>query len=169
VSHSTPALTGWTVSFTDQSSDPNGTTDAVIVNWGDGMIDNGVAGGVFTHTYSNLRARNYIITHMVIDPLNPRLLVIEKFSVNVPQRYMVSGMVTNSTGAPMGGAYVYLKQNGHTKQYKKTASNGLYSFLNVLPGDYTVHVYKFGTAFGADASITNLGSNQTLTITATNP
>jgi Carboxypeptidase regulatory-like domain len=162
VSKGMVTVTGWAVSFTDASTDPDGTTDAVTVNWGDGNIDLGVMGGTFTHTYSNLRARNYIITHVVTDPVNPRLISKEAFSVNVPTRYTISGLVTTSTGTPMGSAYVFLKQNGHTKQYKKTAVNGSYSFSGVLPGDYTIHVFKFGTTYGADAAIIGLSSNLTM-------
>jgi Carboxypeptidase regulatory-like domain/Doubled CXXCH motif (Paired_CXXCH_1) len=171
VSKGTMTATGYQVSFTDTSTNGDGSTANVSVNWGDGTYDIGVMGGTFTHTYSNLRARSYVINHMAISPGNPRLVShpIDSFSVNVPQRYTVSGIVTTSTGTPMGSAYVFLKQSGHTKQYKKTLANGLFTFPNVLPGDYTVHVFKFGTTFGADATIPGLSSNQSLTISSTTP
>ncbi len=171
VSKGTVTVTAWTVSFADASTSGDGTTPNVNVNWGDGNYDLGVAGGTFTHTYASTRARSYTINHVAISSVNPRLTsTADRFSVNVPQRYTISGIVTTSTGTtPMANAYVFLKAGTRTVQYKKTVSNGLFTFPSVLPGDYTVHVYKFGTTFGADAVISGLSSDQSLTISSITP
>ncbi len=171
VSHGTVTVTAWTVSFVDTSTSGDGTTPNVNVNWGDGSYNQGVAGGVFTHTYASTRARSYTINHVAISSVNPRLTsTADRFSVNVPQRYTVSGIVTISDGTtPMANAYVFLKAGTRTVQYHKTDATGTFSFSKVLPGNYAVHVYKFGTTFGTDATISGLSSDQSLTISSITP
>ncbi len=172
VSHGTVTVTAWTVSFADTSTSGDGTTPNVNVNWGDGNYNHGVAGDVFTHTYASTRARSYTINHVAISSVNSRLVSTpaDRFSVNVPQRYTISGIITTSTGTtPMANAYVFLKAGTRTVQYHKTDATGTFSFSKVLPGNYAVHVYKFGTTFGTDATISGLSSDQSLTISSITP
>ena len=160
--------TGSTVSFTDTSTDDDDTNnqDVVTVNWGDALstitdtaaqISTGHRGGTFTHTYSGTRVRSYAIVHTVRDAVDPKLVSKESIKVAVPMRYNVTGTVPT-------GAYVYLKQAGHTRQIKK-ATTGTFTFTNVLPGTYTLHTYKSGSSF-TDVGITVTGANVTQNIVA---
>ncbi len=182
VGHGAVTLTGWTVSFTDTSTDADGTTDPVTVNWGDGVVSTGVAGGTFTHDYSriwtkdvngnfvdsganpNPRPRSYSITHVVTDFVKASLISRESIKVNVPQRFTVSGIVTAADGTtPLPGSTIALKLNGHTVNFAKGSS---FNFTNVLPGGpYTIKVYKFKYTF-SDVTIPTLSTNVSVTISA---
>jgi hypothetical protein len=174
VSHTLPVVAGWSVSFTDTSTCADGAPN-IIVNWGDGSLTStGVAGSTFSHTYASTRMRNYTVSQVAKDPANSRLSAGVSFSVNVPQRYMITGIVTQSNGTtPIANAYVYLKQqvSGHTVKYMRTLANGSFNFTGVLPGDYKLHVYKFGVTFGADALVPGglLITNPTVNISSTKP
>jgi Polysaccharide lyase family 4, domain II len=169
ISHGTVTQTGYLVSFTDSSTDTGDKAlfDAVTVNWGDGATDTGVRGGVFTHTYTG-RARNVSIVHMARNYVDSDLYAKESISLTVPVRYTVSGTVYQSNGTTaITNASVYLKQNNHTTKIVNAAT-GSFTFTNVLPGSYTIHVYKSGVTFGADALV-SVSSNTTQNIKAITP
>jgi hypothetical protein len=170
VSHVTVTQTGYTVSFTDSSTDPseNSNLDAVTVNWGDGATAVGVPGGVFSHTYTG-RARNVSIVHMVRSACNSQLVSKETLTANVPLRFNVTGTVYQSDNATaITNVYVYLKQSNHAKQVKKS-TDGTFSFTNVMPGSYTIHVYKSGVTFGADVPVTVTSGNVVQNVSAITP
>ncbi|MBV9265559.1 MAG: carboxypeptidase regulatory-like domain-containing protein, partial [Acidobacteriaceae bacterium] len=57
----------------------------------------------------------------------------------------VSGIVTDTSGAIVGGAEVTLTNLGTTeKRTQTTGADGLYSFVNLIPGRYSVQVEKPG-------------------------
>ena len=149
-----PATTnGWTVSFTDRSTFDSNATAAfkiVTVNWGDGSAGVITAGTATSHTYSNSRVRSYTVTQTVTDTVHP--VSRTTFKVSVPQKYTVSGTT-------VAGARVYLKLNGHIRQ-STVATVGAFSFSNVLPGSYTIRVYKVGSSF-TDYTINNLSADVT--------
>jgi hypothetical protein len=185
VSHGTVAINGWTVTFSETSSDPDNTVDVVTVNWGDGVIEkkDTTPGTTFSHDYSRLwtrpsptgpfvdaganpnpRPRIFTITHSVTDKVKPTLVVKESIKVNVPQRFTVSGVVRAADGTtPMLGATISLKLNGHTVKYAKGSS---FNFTNVLPGGpYTIRVYKYRNTF-SDVTIPTLSTDVSATILA---
>ncbi len=185
VSHGAVTLTGWQVSFAETSYDPDGTIDAVTVNWGDGVVSQGtVSSGTFSHDYSRLwtqnadgtftdaganpnpRPRSVTITHVVVDKIRSSITAQETFTVNVPQRYTVAGIVTTSTGTPLSGAIVSLKLNGSTLKSATTAGPGTFNFTNLLPGGvFTVQVYKSGYTFNV-FTINSLTTDVTAAMTA---
>jgi hypothetical protein len=93
----------------------------------------------------------------------------ERIVASVPVRFNITGTVYQSNGTTaIPAAYVYLKQANHTKQAKK-ATNGSFTFTNVLPGSYTIHVYKSGVTFGADVPVTVTNAAVVQDVNATNP
>jgi Carboxypeptidase regulatory-like domain/Doubled CXXCH motif (Paired_CXXCH_1) len=171
VSHGTPTQTGYTVSFTDSSTDSGDTSnqDAVTVNWGDGTTDTGFRGGVFSHTFTG-RARNVSIVHMVRNSVNSNLYAKETLKLNVPVKYNVTGTVLQSDGlTAITSATVVLRVNGHTRQMTTSNGSGAFTFTNVLPGSYAIHVYKSGVTFGADVPVTVTTANVPQNVTAITP
>lgn len=164
VSHAAPSVNLYTVSFTDASTDDDVLpVNAISVNWGDGIVTPGNKGQTFSHIYAS-RSRTYTIVHTVTDA--GVLSAGEHFTVSVPTKYMVSGVVTLKDGTtPLGSVSLALKYNGHTRAVRKSAANGTFSFTNVLPGSYTIRPYKRGNAF-TTATVSNLSSDMTVTISA---
>jgi hypothetical protein len=62
-----PTVTGYTVSFIDKSTDIEDPASRlrIAVNWGDGTIETGFAGGTFLHTYRS--AGTFKIRHRATD------------------------------------------------------------------------------------------------------
>jgi hypothetical protein len=57
----------------------------------------------------------------------------------------VDGTVVDSTGAVVAGAQVTLTNTGtQEKRSQPTGAEGLYSFVNVIPGDYRIDIEKAG-------------------------
>lgn len=57
----------------------------------------------------------------------------------------VTGTITDPTAAAVGGAQVTLTNVGTTeKRVQSTGSDGLYSFVNLIPGKYRIDVEKSG-------------------------
>ena len=113
--------------------------------------------------------RSYSIVHTVRDSVQNTLVSKEYIKVTVPMRYNVTGTVLQSDGlTAVANSYVYLKQGGHTRKIVKSA-DGTFSFSNVLPGAYTIHVYKSGVTFGADVAVSVVSANVAQNVTATNP
>lgn len=79
-----PTITGHTVSFIDNSTDAEDPQyDLLIaVNWGDGTISTGHAGGTFSHTY--ISSRKFTIRHKATDTVG--LSGYESISVVVPRK-----------------------------------------------------------------------------------
>ncbi len=160
------AVSGYTVSFTDASTDAQDPQSAlkVIVNWGDGSsnADAPQAGGAgFTHAYAT--AGTYTILHTVTDAGG--LSASEKKSVAVPQKLAV----TAATSPALGSVAMILKYNGNTKATCATdSSTGACKFSNVLPSCYDVQPYKSGYTFTPDkATNVCVGPDATVTFTHT--
>ncbi len=171
VSHGTVTQTGYVVSFTDSSTDTgdNGIWDDVSVNWGDGASDTGLRGGVFTHIYTG-RVRSISIVHKVSNSVDSNLYAKETLRLIVPMRYNVSGTVYQSNGTTaITNAYVYLKQSNHTRKIVKSDGTGAFTFTNLIPGSYTIHVYKSGVTFGPDAAVTVTSGDVTQNAAAITP
>jgi len=62
-----PAVTGFTVTFKDNSTDIEDPASKlrIAVSWGDGTIETGFAGGTFLHTYRV--SGTFKIRHRVTD------------------------------------------------------------------------------------------------------
>ncbi len=167
VSHGTVTITGgYTVSFAETSYDPDGTVDAVTVNWGDGATTNAFTdSGILSHTYPTT-ARSYTIVHKVIDKVNPSIYAQESFSISLPQRYTVSGIVTTNTGTPLSGVLVTLWYNTTARAQVTTGTSGTFTFAPQLPGgSYSLTAVKTGYTFNR-VTIGTLSSNVTVTIKA---
>jgi len=143
VSRGRVAINAWTVSFVDQST---GTTalpsNAITVYWGDGTVDKGDAGSVFTHTYT--KASPYKILHNVYDG---KWTSTRSLTVFVPQTFTVSGTVPS-------GTTLSLRKNGRVVKILKESQTGggTYSFTEVIPGcNYTIHAYREGVNFNNPA------------------
>ncbi len=137
-------VSGYGVSFTDNSSDAQDAVSAlsVRVNWGDGSaVPTGPGGMLFSHTY--VTAGTYTITHTVTD--SGGLSASEKLRVSVPQKFSI----TAGTFPVLDGVTMILKYNGATKATCST-SGGSCTFQNMLPGTYTVQAYRSGYVFDGD-------------------
>jgi hypothetical protein len=155
--------TGFTVSFTDASTDAETAQAslAVTVKWGDGAASTGSGGGLFSHTYST--AGTFPIFYTVQDAGG--LFNSTTTSVTVPVRYSISGGVYESDlGTPIVGANVYLKQNGITKALQQTV-DGTYNFTNINPGTYQVQAYKTGMVFDGDLGVAGVQNPVTVPVT----
>jgi len=86
---------------------------------------------------------------------------------SVPVRYTISGIVTDDTGMALSGVTMALKLNGHTRSATRTASDGSYTFSNVMgsTSGYTILMYLRGYTFTPEM-VPELSSNLTLTISA---
>ncbi len=148
-------VSGWTVSFNDNSSDPDGPlpANAVTVSWGDGAMESKNAGSPFSHTYST--AATYIVKQTVTDSgglvsrwqYTSGPLTGQDAKVTVPAstiKYSIGGTITDTGGMAVAGATVSLKKNGVTQKTATTAAGGTYSFTNLDSGTYTVTATLYG-------------------------
>jgi mono/diheme cytochrome c family protein len=170
VSHGTVTISGYTVSFLDTSTDDAPLpANAVTVNWRDGGISTQNAGTIFTHTYATSGTRSII--HTVTDSGdaagNNKLSATETISATVPQKFTVSGAVTDSAGAPISGASVSLKlsSSGGIQATTTTDAAGHYSFTNVNPNTYFITVFKTGYGTVNTAPFTVSTEDVTVNIT----
>lgn len=81
------------------------------------------------------------------------------------QTASIGGDVTDPSGAAVANARVTLTNNqNHVEQRATTSGDGLYSFLSVLPGDYTLVVQADGFARYEQANMAVVGRNLTLNV-----
>ncbi len=169
-------ISGWTVSFNDTSSDPDGPlpANAVTISWGDGAIESKNAGLPFSHTYSS--AATYIIRHTVTDAggmmsrwqYTSGPLTGQDARVTVPAstiKYSINGTITDTGAAAVLGATVSLKRNGVTLKSTTTAAGGTYSFTGLDSGTYTVTAALSGYDWQTAAGTQSLSLPVTVTIT----
>ncbi len=174
VSHGPMTVNGYTVSFADTSQSTDGIAfppGAVKVNWGDGVVTIHDAGTIITHTYT--RVGVFTIYHTVTDAGDSsgygKLLATEKFTATVPQKFTVSGTVSNRYGVALAGVTLSLRKNGFpVAAAKSAAGNGSFNFANVKPGTYTIMAYKFGYRFTwpVAAKVSVIDTPVTVNITA---
>jgi len=146
VANSTVTVSDWTATVTDASTDPDGDTVSVIINWGDTTSSTGSAGTAYPHTYTV--AGTYTIRHMVNDGS------VTVYSADVKQvmpvsTYLIGGRVTTSGGSGIASVTINLMKPGTTTTVKRVYTNatGYYTFTGVNPGSYDVVPSKSGAAF----------------------
>jgi len=141
----TESASNLTVTLTDNST----AGSSISINWGDGSTaSTGSAGGIFTHTYSS--ANTYTI---VASATLQGLVASQNITAIVPAKYTVGGTVTNLAGTtPLSGVSLQLKLNGVAKAAASTSSTGAYTFVNVVPGAYTITAVKSGYTFASPAA-----------------
>jgi hypothetical protein len=152
VSYTGLAVNNYTVSFTDTSTGGEGSL-TVTVDWKDGNVSTGNTGGTFTHTYSH--ASTYIIIYTVTDSQgNSAYKLIPVTTTEDPaiQKYDITAHVTDSSGAPIQGATVYLKKKAATGwvqiRYGYTDTSGTKTFADRAGNkDYKVIVYRSSVDF----------------------
>jgi len=148
----------WSVSITDQSTDPDNNLSRVHVNWGDGLSQYITPGGTVTHTYTN--HGSYTITLTAQDSAGAKSSISQSVSFS---RFKITGTVTSS-GNPVAGASVKLYLGNTLLKSTTSLSNGSFSFSYLKPGTYTIKTSKTGYTF-PDTEVT-VGPNKTVTIQA---
>src|SRR5208283_5925003 len=127
---------------------------SISINWGDGSTaSTGSAGGIFTHTYSSNNTYTIVASATL-----QGLVASQNLQAIVPTKYTVGGTVTNLAGTPLSGVSLQLKLNGVAKAAATTASNGTYSFINVVAGTYTITATKSGYTFASPAATVTVTS-----------
>jgi predicted secreted protein len=107
---------------------------------------------------------------MVRDSVDSTKVSKETLKLTVPVRYKITNTVLPSDGlTAITGASVYLKQSNHARQIVKSDGTGAFSFTNVLPGSYTIFVYKSGVTFGAAVPVTVTSADAAQNIKAIAP
>ncbi len=141
----TVSASGMTATLID-SSTPAGSP--LSINWGDGSAaTTGNSGGTFTHTYTVANTYSIVATLTV----NGVSATEKPLHVSVPTKYTVSGTVIDQAGDPLQGVSLALKLNGVTKAMATTDVSGNYTFINVVPGTYTVNAVMTGYTFASPA------------------
>jgi PKD repeat protein len=158
-------VTGRIVSFTDCSTDPEGSA-TVYVNWGDGKpVEAFSMSSVPSHTYAF--NGTYNITHWVQDSGGKK--ATEMKSVTVPAKYKV----TVTTSPATSGALVRVKLAGVLKSQgytKSTAPVGTFTSVGLDPNIYDVTISKAGSTFTCDSATADLtAGNATIACTVTTP
>lgn len=180
----------WVVSLTDASTDPQGAafpTNAVTVNWGDGSSSTGNQGATFTHTYTAAPTPPpygtgaYTITLSVIDAAGLTGSMTTSVGAAVfGSGFTITGTITPASGQPAtiaSNILVSLKNssgavvaNTYTPYFTTTApvNAGTYTFMNVVPGTYTVVPYKTGLTFTltSTSNSVTVGPNAVVNFTA---
>ncbi len=132
-----------TVTLVDRST----AGSSISINWGDGSTHStGSAGGAFTHIYASANTYTIVATATL-----QGLSVNQNIAITVPAKFTVSGTVTSQAGNPLQGVSLSLKLNGLTKGLTTTDVNGNYTFINVVPGTYTVNAVMTGYTFASPA------------------
>ena len=158
----TPVSPYMTVNLQDSST----AGSSITVNWGDGSaLSTGLAGGLFTHTYT----RNNTVT-VVHTATVQGISASENLQVTVPAKYTVTGRITNAAGTPLSSVSLTLKLNSVTKGITSTDANGNYTFINVVPGSYNINAAKSGYTFAspADTVVVTTGSLTAVNFSSSN-
>ena len=150
----TTSISLYTVSLKDTSTATAFPTNAVTVQWGDGMSSTGNAGGTLSHTYATAGTFNIAYTvHDTSGAYNSKTT-----TVTVPQKVSVTAKLSP---ALTSSASFILKQNGITKATGTGTAS--YVFSNLNPGTYQVQIYKKGYKFDGNAG--TAGSQNPVTVT----
>ena len=143
------SINNMTVTLVDSST----SGSSISIKWGDGSTSTGSAGGTFTHTYSSNNTYTIVASATL-----QGLVASQNLQAIVPTKYTVGGTVTNLAGTPLSGVSLQLKLNGVAKAAATTASNGTYSFINVVAGTYTITATKSGYTFASPAATVTVTS-----------
>ena len=63
---------------------------------------------------------------------------VGKYFVDKLKNGSISGVVTDDQGAKLAGAIIKLNFGGVVVDTRTTGSDGIYSFTNLIPGDYVI-------------------------------
>jgi hypothetical protein len=166
-SKTVPVVAGMSVSFTDTSTD-NEDLPAnlnVTVNWGDGTTSTGNGGSTFAKTYA--AAGSYVIRHSVADS-GGMTSSSQNATVSIIEKYSIGGTVIDGSGAALAGTRLSLKMGYTVKSTTLSASDGTYSFNNLLKGCYTVVPSMTGKTFTPASRYLCVGpSSTTVNFTST--
>jgi PKD repeat protein len=147
-------VTGLQVSFTDSSS---GTPAPVIeVNWDDGTVSYGAAGGQFNHTYALGGVYTILLTAASENTYDYKFMDVTITATT--GTFTISGTTTTSA--------MFVLKDVNTNATLKViggpgGSNpgvGSYSFNVATGGTYTVQAYKPGQAIQTTGPVTISGN-----------
>ena len=160
-----PSASGWTVSVTDNSTDPDERDltgpNAITVAWGNGSTSRTVRGGTVSHTYTV--AGGYLVSLAATDNSGLTSTVTAPVTISLAT---VTGTVKNVLGAGVSTVKVTITVAGVTKT-AYTNSTGTYTISNVKPGTGLVMTATKGlVTYGTQTWVTsgvkgtvNSGSN----------
>ena len=162
----TVTVSGYTVTVTDYSTDPDYNTcdhsgpGTLLVQWGaTGVPDTQMSvdltntrpavGRSVSHTYST--SGTFVVKHAVKDNFPSGFVYSNNISVTVPSKFIVSGRVTRSNGTtPISGVTLFLRSS--SKSFStSTQTDGTYTFTNVVPDTYSITASKVGYTFNNPA------------------
>ena len=155
-----PSMSGWTVTVTDASTDPDGYSapngltgsSAITVTWGDGSSAQFARGGTVSHTYTV--ANTYTVSLKATDAAGLSSTNSCTYSAVVSMG-TVTGTVRNGSGNPVNLAKVTITVPGATKT-AYTNSSGVYTINNVQPGTGRAMTATSGaTTFATQAWVTS--------------
>ena len=166
VASGTYTVSGNTVIVTDTSTDSDGDTLAILVNWGDGTASKKKIGYLLTHNYDY---GTYTIRIGANDGMGGNSIAVVVADLNIANTTLgsISGVVTDSTGTAINAAQVTLYSGATAVKQTGTGSTGLYLLGDVPAGTYTVKVVKADYLF-SDATnvVVSAGANTPLNIQA---
>jgi len=153
----TPSLSGWTVTVTDASTDPDGNlsgSSAITVAWGDGATSRCASLGTVTHTYASAGTYTIKLTAMDASGLTDTVSA----TTGAIALGKVTGTVT-SGGVPVSMAKVQLTRTGGPNPFAYTNVSGVYTISNVKPGAVTLTATKGTTNYGTQSVTVVSGIN----------
>jgi predicted CxxxxCH...CXXCH cytochrome family protein len=162
----TVTVSGYTVTVTDYSTDPDYNTcghsgpGAVRVQWGTAVAPDTEISADLTDTrptmgrtvsYTYATSGTYTLKHAVRDNYPSGYIYSNNIAVTVPTTVSVKGTVTRSNGTTLiYGASLTLRSA--TKSYiATTKTDGTFTFTNVQPGTYNITAIKAGYTFSNPA------------------
>jgi hypothetical protein len=146
----------WTMTVTDNSSDPDDTNLAnlsVVVDWGDGGAKSSVpkVPRLVSVSRAYTRTGTFFTTVKATDikgaSSSYNCLVAYPTGVT-PAYFSIAGTVKTGLAVGIPGALVTLKKGAGTVASTATAADGTYSFSNLKPAKYSITVTKSGYGFG---------------------
>lgn len=156
---STKGVTGKDLSFSAEASDPDRDTLGYYWDFGDAETQGGLTTAAAKITHNWEKSADYRVRCTVTDMKGGTvsssfLLRVERLPgiEDVSARHRISGTVTLN-GAPLADVLVRVEVTGSIKSAggkntlsgtAYTDSDGSFTFLNILPGDYVVKAAKPG-------------------------
>jgi PKD repeat protein len=143
-----PVISGMTVTISDRSTDAEDPPGAMTVTvlCGNSTTVIGPDNSDLVCEYTT--AGTYTIRHSVKDTggLGSSSANVS-VTVGSTSKYTVSGTITRQDGSPISGATLYLQIGTQAKYVATSATNGTFTFTNVLAGTYTIRAVKTGLTF----------------------
>ena len=155
-------VSGMTATFQDTSTDRRGPlpTDLnVTVNWGDGTTSTGKGG---KYLDQDVRCRRQLCHPAQRDRFWRNDQFITRIqTVTITEKFTIGGTVVDGSSAPLAGAKLSLKMGYTVKSTTLSASDGTYSFNNLLKGCYTVVPSMSGKTFTPASKYLCVGPSST--------